>query len=211
MNYQLELEKIIEDNAARGIKPRLLLHCCCAPCASHCLEVLAEGFDITCFFYNPNITDKEEYTKRLDELKRYVSCGIKAGYEVIDGGFAPDSFYSFAVTMANEQEGGARCFKCYALRLEETKKIAEELGFDYFATTLTVSPHKRADKLNEIGFSLGGKVKYLPSDFKKKGGYARSIQLSKEHGLYRQNYCGCEFSKKQALARTETLNEVSNA
>lgn len=208
MNYHDELVRIIEENELKGAKPKLLLHCCCAPCASYCLEFLTGKFDITCFFYNPNITSKEEYDKRLNELKKYVSCGIKAGYEVIDGGFAPEEFYSFAVEMSGEREGGARCFKCYELRLEKTARVAEALGFDYFATTLTVSPHKRADKLNEIGFAVQGGAGYLPSDFKKKGGYARSIQLSKEHGLYRQNYCGCEFSKKEAEERTDNGNEV---
>ena len=200
LNYHEMLEEEIAKNEKAGKFPRLLLHCCCAPCSSYCLEFLGGHFDITCFFYNPNITDKDEYLHRLNELKNYVSRVINGAYPVIDGGFAPEVFLSAAKGKESEREGGARCFSCYAMRLEETYNKAKEGGFDYFATTLTVSPHKRADKINEIGYALSerGGAKYLPSDFKKKGGYARSVQLSKEYGLYRQNYCGCEFSRRIA-------------
>ena len=202
-DFHVMLEDEIKKNGEAGKIPRLLLHCCCAPCSSYCLEFLNGHFDITCFFYNPNITDKDEYLHRLNELKNYVFRALNGAYPVIDGGFGPDAFYRAALGKEKEREGGERCFSCYSLRLAETYKNAVSGGYDYFGTTLTVSPHKRADKINEIGFALaeGGGVKYLPSDFKKRGGYLRSIQLSKEYGLYRQNYCGCEFSRKAAEER----------
>ena len=205
MNYHEELQNIIARNEDGGIIPRLLLHCCCAPCSSRCLEFLNGKFDITCYFFNPNITDEAEYSKRLNELKNFVSRAFYGAFPVIDGGFDPSLFYAAAKGKEGEKEGGARCFSCYALRLENTAAYAKANGFDYFGTTLTVSPHKNAEKINEIGFSLGGEVKYLPSDFKKQGGYLRSIELSKEYGLYRQNYCGCEFSKKQAVCEGRVL------
>ena len=198
MNYHEELEKIIAINEAEGRIPRLLLHCCCAPCSSRCLEFLNGKLDITCYFFNPNITDETEYLKRLNELKNFVSRAFYGAFPIIDGGFSPSVFYAAAKGMEEEKEGGARCFSCYALRLEKTAEYARENGFDYFGTTLTVSPHKNARKLNQIGFSLENGVKYLPSDFKKQGGYQRSIELSNEYGLYRQNFCGCEFSRNQA-------------
>lgn len=198
VDYHKELEKIIQKHTAEGVKPSLLLHCCCAPCASYCLTFLKDYFNITCYFYNPNITEKEEYDKRFEELKKFVSLAFYGAFEVIDGGFNPEPFLKNAKGREALAEGGERCFGCYALRLSETSKKAEEGGYDYFATTLTVSPHKRADKLNEIGCKVQGeKSKYLPSDFKKKGGYLKSIQLSTEYNLYRQNYCGCIFSKRE--------------
>lgn len=198
VNYQLSLDKIVEKHAAEGSKPRLLLHCCCAPCASYCLEYLDGKFDITCFFYNPNITDEGEYYKRLEELKRFVLCAKNGAFEVVDGGFNPTAFNKIATGREDVPEGGARCFDCYLLRLGESYSSASSGGYDYFATTLTLSPHKNAQRLNEIGFELEkqGGTKYLPSDFKKKGGYKRSIELSKEYSLYRQDYCGCEFSRR---------------
>ena len=196
-DFNKMLEEEILKNREAGKIPRLLLHCCCAPCSSYCLEFLNGNFDITCYFYNPNITDEAEYIHRLNELKNYVLRVFYGAFPVIDAGFDPESFYAAARGMENEKEGGERCFACYALRLEQTCLYALKEKFDYFATTLTVSPHKRADVINETGFSLarGKDVKYLPSDFKKKGGSARSIELSKEYGLYRQNFCGCEFSR----------------
>ena len=200
LDYQKMMDKVIAENEASGKKPSLLLHCCCAPCASYCLEYLADKFNITCYFYNPNITDKAEYDHRLEELKRFASCVKYGTFDVLDGGFNPESFYKISEGKEHLSEGGARCFDCYGLRLEATFSVAERGGYDYFATTLTVSPHKNAVKLNEIGFEVSsrGKTKYLPSDFKKKGGYSRSIALSREYGLYRQNFCGCEFSRRIA-------------
>ncbi len=208
LNYHEMLEKQIAENDAAGVKPKLLLHCCCAPCSSYCLEFLNGHFDITCYFYNPNITDADEYLHRLNELKRFVFCVYSGAFEVIDGGFDPEAFIKNAAGKEDLPEGGERCFGCYRMRLSAACDYAEAHGFDFFATTLTISPHKNAEKLNEIGFSLekGRAVKYLPGDFKKKGGYARSIQLSKEYGLYRQNYCGCEFSARAAELRDAAKN-----
>jgi predicted adenine nucleotide alpha hydrolase (AANH) superfamily ATPase len=203
LNYHEELERIIKKNAEDGVKPKLLLHCCCAPCASYCLEFLAGKFEITCFFYNPNITDKTEYDHRLAELKRFVLSAKYGTFDVIDGGFSPEAFYENARGREDLPEGGERCFGCYSLRLERTAEMASKGGYDYFATTLTVSPHKNAGKLNELGFYFEGVTgtAYLPSDFKKKGGYKRSVELSNEYGLYRQNFCGCEYSARIAEKR----------
>ena len=205
LNYHAQLEKIIEEHAKRGERPKLLLHCCCAPCASYCLEFLSGKFDITCFFYNPNITEKEEYDHRLQELKSYLKRAKCEVLEVIDGGFDGGEFYRIASGLEQAPEGGARCYLCYKLRLDKTAEVAENGGYDYFATTLTVSPHKNAAWLNALGFEAadGRAVKYLPSDFKKKGGYKRSVELSVSYGLYRQNFCGCEFSRAAAKDREE--------
>lgn len=199
-NYDKQLQEIINGNEKEGIKPKLLLHCCCAPCSSYCLESLHAYFEITCFFYNPNITDEEEYVKRYNELAKFLSSAGYGDVKLIDGGYSPDDFFKAVKGNENMPEGGKRCFSCYRLRLEKTAITAEKGGFDYFGTTLTISPHKRADVLNEQGFEIEKEVnvKYLPGDFKKRGGYLRSIELSKQYGLYRQNYCGCIFSKEQA-------------
>ena len=204
-NYQKEMEKIIE--RLSGEKKSLLLHSCCAPCSSAVLEKLQEIFEITVFFYNPNISETEEYRKRVEEQKRLIEafnrkktdCPIK----IIDGDYEPQEFYAIAKGLENCPEGGERCFKCYALRLEKTAQLAKELKFDYFTTTLTISPLKNAAKLNEIGEEMAGKYEtaFLPSDFKKKEGYKRSIELSKEYDLYRQNFCGCAFSKAESMKR----------
>lgn len=195
MNLQKELEKIIEQNKRDGLRPTLLLHACCAPCSSYCIEYLNEHFDITLFFYNPNIYPAEEYDHRVSELRRLVS---EMGLEipVLEAENDTESFYALARGRENIREGGARCFDCYRLRLEKTAALARERGFDYFTTTLSISPLKNSAKLREIGLELEEKykVKNLPSDFKKKEGYKRSIELSAKYNLYRQNYCGCEFS-----------------
>lgn len=196
MNYDLEMEKQIA-NLHEGDK--LLLHACCAPCSSAVLERLANFFEITIFYYNPNITDEDEYNKRISEIKKLISL-VHAKYKIslIEGNYEPEKFFEMAKGLEKEPERGKRCYKCYEMRLEETARIAEELGFANFCTTLTLSPHKNANWINEIGEKLNDKYKanYLYSDFKKKEGYKRSIVLSKEYGLYRQDYCGCIFSKK---------------
>lgn len=196
-NYQIELE----NELSAGAKRRLLLHACCAPCSSYVLEYLTSCFDITVYFYNPNITSREEYSKRLSELYRLVSLIPHENLiEVIDGDYEPERFLELSRGLETLPEGGARCFSCYRLRLEKTAEYyaARRGDFDYFATTLTVSPHKNAEKLNEIGFELADKysLKWLPSDFKKREGYKRSIELSRLYGLYRQDFCGCEFSRR---------------
>lgn len=194
-NLQKELEKIIEQNKKEGIRPSLLLHACCAPCSSYCIDYLNEHFEITLFFYNPNIFPAEEYTHRVNELRRLVrEMGLSI--PVLEAENDTESFYALAKGRENIREGGARCFDCYRLRLEKTARLAKEKGFDYFTTTLSISPLKNAAKLREIGLELEGEygVKNLPSDFKKKEGYKRSIELSKKYNLYRQNYCGCEYS-----------------
>ena len=179
-----------------GVTPRLLIHSCCAPCSSYCLEKLSPHFDISVFYYNPNITNSEEYFKRLEEQKTFIKKVYGKTISLISGNYNPNDFYSAVKGMEELKEGDKRCKICYYLRLEETAKTAKELGYEYFTTTLSVSPHKNAKWLNEIGEELSNKygVKYLYADFKKNGGYLRSIELSKQHNLYRQDYCGCEFS-----------------
>ena len=196
-NYQKELDLLIEKNQKEGIVPSLLLHACCAPCSSYCLEYLSRYFRITVFCYNPNIYPAEEYDHRVAEIRRLISeSEYENPVEVIEGEFNPDEFYRCVKGMEKEREGSVRCFACYELRLRKTAENAKEKGFDYFTTTLSISPLKNAEKINEIGERLAKEygVLHLPSDFKKKNGYKRSIELSKEHNLYRQNYCGCVFS-----------------
>ncbi len=194
-NYQLVLDKILENINGET----LLLHSCCAPCSSYVLEYLSNYFKITVFYYNPNISPKEEYIKRKEEQKRLIK-NLKTKYKVeyIEDNYDNDRFLEISKGLEKDIEGGNRCFKCYNLRLEKTAKLAKEKGFDYFGTTLTVSPYKNSTKLNEIGRNLQDKyeINYLFSDFKKKNGYKRSIELSKKYNLYRQNYCGCVYSKK---------------
>ena len=199
-NYQIIMDEIIEDNVKKGITPSLLLHACCAPCSSYCIEYLAKYFDITMFFYNPNISYKEEYDKRVNELIRLISEMPDAdNVKVVAGEYEPQKFYDIAKGLEDVREGGERCFKCYRLRLNETAIYARNKGFDYFTTTLSISPHKNAQVLNEIGKEISDlyNVGYLFSDFKKKNGYKRSIELSAEYNLYRQNYCGCIYSKTE--------------
>lgn len=200
VNYQKELDKVIDNLQSKNEVPKLLLHSCCAPCSSYVLEYLSNYFDITVLYYNPNIYPKEEYEKRLNEQKGLIEdMTFKYEVNIIEGTYNSDEFFEMCRGMEKIKEGGERCFKCYELRLRETLRIAEENGFDYFTTTLTISPFKNAQKLNEIGEKLtkNSKVKYLFSDFKKKEGYKRSIELSSEYNLYRQDYCGCVFSKRQ--------------
>ena len=202
VNYQKELEKVLQKNSAENRVPSLLLHACCAPCSSYCLEYLNRYFQITVFFYNPNIDDAAEYAHRKAELLRLIrKMPLEREVSVLEAPYDSSVFLQIAKGLEQEKEGGARCKRCFALRLEETAKTAAAGGFDYFTTTLTISPLKNAALLNEIGQAAAEKyqVSFLPSDFKKNNGYLRSIALSKEYGLYRQNYCGCSFSKGQSL------------
>lgn len=197
MNYQKELEKLIGHLQKEKKVPKLLLHSCCAPCSSYVLEYLSDYFEITVFYYNPNIFPESEYTKRILEQQMLIQdMKVKHPVSFIAGSYEREKFYEIARGLEHLKEGQERCFKCYELRLEEAARIANEGGFDYFTTTLSISPMKNADKLNEIGLIVEKRhgVSYLQSDFKKKNGYKRSIELSKEYGLYRQDYCGCEFS-----------------
>ena len=199
MNYDLMMQEQI-NNAKEGSK--LLLHACCGPCSSTCLERLGNFFDISILYYNPNISDKREYDKRVCEIKKFInSFKTKYPIKLIEGRYEPMEFFEIAKGLENEPERGERCYKCYNLRLEETAKVADELGFDFFATTLTLSPYKKADWLNEIGSCLDKKYNstYLYSDFKKKNGYKRSIELSYQYDMYRQDYCGCVYSKRDYL------------
>ncbi len=197
-NYQKIMEEQI--NAVEGT-PSLLLQSCCGPCSSYVLEVLAEHFNVTVLYYNPNIYPESEYYKRLDEqIKIINSMPFKNKVELMPCDYDEQEFLTAAKGFEGEKEGGARCKECFVLRLDKTAALAKENGFDYFTTTLTVSPHKNAQLLNQIGKELEEKhgVKFLFADFKKKEGYKRSIQLSKEYDLYRQEYCGCRFSLEQA-------------
>lgn len=200
INYQLALDKIIEENQKQQKVPSLLMHSCCAPCSSYCLTYLAQYFRITIFYYNPNISPETEYKKRVKEQIRLIQLlDVKYPISFVEGTYEPEKFYEMAKGLEEVKEGGIRCFACYKMRQRETAYYAKEHGFDYFTTTLSVSPHKNAQKLNEIGLWLQEEVgvAYLVSDFKKKGGYLQSIELSKKYDLYRQDYCGCEFSKRQ--------------
>lgn len=191
-------------------RQKLLLHVCCAPCSSHVLELLEKDYDITVFFYNPNITLKEEYVKRIDELKRFVAeAPFAEGVSVIEGEYEPDIFIDMARGLEDEPEKGRRCYKCYELRMRRAAEYSKAHGYDLFTTTLSISPHKNAGWLNEIGNRLADEldINYLYSDFKKKNGYTRSIQLSKEYNLYRQDYCGCIFSGLEAQKRRRERSE----
>ena len=195
IDYNAQMQNIID--GLGGNKPGLLIHACCAPCSTACLERLKDHFDITVLFYNPNVEDGE-YLKRKQEIIKFLS---QTGWaEVRDCEHGQESFYSAVKGLEHCAEGGERCTACFKLRLERTAKEAAAQGFDYFATTLTLSPLKDAKRINEIGYALAEVygVKWLPSDFKKKNGYLRSLQLSKEYSLYRQNYCGCVFSRTNA-------------
>ena len=207
MNYQLELDKLIRELQKRQTDaayhvPRLLLHSCCAPCSSYVLEYLSQYFEITVLYYNPNIFPEEEYKKRVEEQKRLIAV-LPAKYPIAfaEGRYLPEEFFAIAKGLEDVQEGGERCLKCFRLRLEETAKLAAAGTYDYYTTTLSISPLKNAQALNEIGQELANvyEVPYLPSDFKKRGGYQRSIELSHEYELYRQNFCGCVYSMQRRL------------
>ena len=200
INYQKELDKIIENNKEN--KPSLMLHSCCAPCSSYVLEYLSKYFDITVFYFNPNISPESEYIKRVNEVKRLIEempdC---EDVKFLEGRYNPNEFYDCAKGLEDAPEGGERCLKCFRLRLRETANAAAKAGSEYVCTTLTISPLKNADNLNKIGKEECEKLglKWLPSDFKKKNGYKRSIELSNEYDLFRQNYCGCVFSKRDSV------------
>jgi hypothetical protein len=186
--------------------PTLLLHSCCAPCSSYTLEYLSRYFAITVFYYNPNIYPSEEYYRRVEEQQRLIAeMDFVHPVSFVEGDYDTDRFYEIAKGLEHLPEGGERCFRCYRLRLEQAAAVAKEGGFDYFTTTLSISPHKNAGKLNEIGEALSHQygVRHLPADFKKKEGYKRSIVLSEEHDLYRQDYCGCVFSQQESRRRAE--------
>ncbi len=207
-NYQKEMEKVLQEPQQEP--KHLLLHSCCAPCSSYVLDYLSRYFRITVFYYNPNITASGEYFKRVEEQKRLIEIfNQQPGRFMIDcreGDYRPAEFLELTKGMEECPEGGERCFLCYRMRLEETAKVAAEIGADYFTTTLTISPLKNAQKLNEIGEELAAVYgsNWLPSDFKKKEGYKKSVELSTEYGLYRQDYCGCAFSKAERERQKET-------
>ena len=196
MNYQLVLDETLKN--LNGV-PKLLLHACCAPCSSYCIEYLSNYFEITIYYYNPNIDKEEEYNYRFSELERFIK-EFKTKYPVhlINAGYHKEDFIKIAKGLENEPERGARCLKCYRLRLKKSYQYAKDNNFDYITTTLTLSPHKPSMVINEIGSELEKiySVPYLYSDFKKREGYKRSIVLSHEYNLYRQDYCGCEYSKR---------------
>lgn len=211
-NYGLLLEKELAAIEKDGRKPKLLMQSCCAPCSSYVLEYIAKYFDLTLFFYNPNIFPETEFTVRLNELSRFID---EAGYREIKidaPHYDSTEFFSAVRGMEEVPEGGERCRVCYELRLRRTAERASAEGYDYFCTTLSISPHKNAAWLNEIGNSLEKEynVRWLPSDFKKKNGYKRSIELSREYRLYRQDYCGCIYSKLEAERRNNFSNESSD-
>ena len=194
-NYGNEMKKVIE--GFKGEKKTLLLHSCCGPCSTAVIEKLFPFFDITVFYFNPNVTESEEYNLRLSEQKRFLKEAYGEKFPIIDGRYKSREFFAVAEGLEKEPEGGKRCEICFKLRLEETAKVAKEGGFDYFCSTLTVSPHKNAKLINEIGEYFGEKygAKYLANDFKKENGFKRSVEISNEHELYRQRYCGCIYSK----------------
>lgn len=197
INYQKELDKIIDN--LNGEVPKLFLHSCCAPCSSYTLEYLSNYFDITVYYFNPNISPKAEFDKRFTEQKRLIEeLPAKHPIKLVLGEYDYNDFLEIAKGYEDVPEGGERCFRCYRMRLESTAKLAKEQGFDFFCTTLSISPLKNSQKINEIGYEVAEKygIKWLPSDFKKKEGYKRSIELSREYQLYRQNFCGCVFSKE---------------
>jgi len=199
-NYHLKMLEMINTYCTEEKVPKLLLHSCCAPCSSYCLELLSEFFEVTVFYYNPNIYPPEEYHMRVDEQERFIR-EFPAKHEIsfVEGNYETEKFYEMAKGMEHLPEGKERCFACYELRLRESAEYAKKHGFDFFTTTLSISPLKNADKLNALGEKLGNEyeISYLFSDFKKQNGYKRSTEISKEYNMYRQYYCGCVYSKKQ--------------
>ena len=227
INYQKELDKIIESLQKEGRRPSLLLHSCCAPCSSYCLEYLSQYFDITVYYYNPNITEEEEYRLRVAEQQRLIA--EFSGVKFEEGPYDPKSFFEIAKGLEMVPEGGERCFRCYELRLRQAVEAARTGGYDYVTTTLTISPLKNSKKLNEIGQELTGRkqdeqpvaivdtddesqyrssLSWLPSDFKKKNGYKRSVELSAQYDLYRQDYCGCIYSREESERRKQVQKDV---
>ena len=195
MNYQLELDKIINEIEAKkaSLPPKLLIHSCCAPCSSYVLEYLSNYFALTIYYYNPNIYPEDEYIRRAKEQEQLIqSMSLKHLVLFVEGEYEPKKYYELVKGHENDSEGGDRCFLCYGMRLREAARRAKEGGYEFFTTTLTISPHKNANKLNEIGEEMAKLygVSFLPSDFKKRNGYKRSIELSREYNLYRQDYCG---------------------
>lgn len=208
MNYQKDLDNIIEKLDANQPRPKLLIHSCCAPCSSYVLEYLSNYFNIMIFYYNPNIYPEDEYIRRVEEQQSLIKAmPLPKAVSFTQGKYQPQDYYKAVKGLEAEPEGGERCYVCYELRLREAAIWAKEGSFDYFTTTLSISPHKNAQKLNEIGEMLAKEygVTYLPSDFKKRNGYKRSIELSREYNLYRQDYCGCIYSmrKQEILASME--------
>ena len=205
-NYQKELDKITDALEKNGEVPRLLLHSCCAPCSSYVLEYLSAYFEITVYYYNPNIFPPEEYEKRAAEQREFADrLDVLHKISFLEGDYDTDLFYAETRGLEKEPEGGERCSRCFELRLRETAKRAREDGFDYFTTTLSISPHKNAEQLNEIGKKISEEtgIAYLYSDFKKKNGFKRSVELTAQYGMYRQDYCGCVYSK---MEREKSLN-----
>ncbi|MBP3261547.1 epoxyqueuosine reductase QueH [Pseudobutyrivibrio sp.] len=197
INYQKELDKLIAKFTEEGRMPSLLLHSCCAPCSSYCIEYLSQYFHVTVFYYNPNIYPDDEYYHRVKEQQRFINeFPTKYPVDFIEGDYDKSSFYDIAKGLEKEPEKGKRCHKCYDLRLRRTATVAKEKMFDFFSTTLTISPMKDSQVLNEIGEAIGKElgVNWLYSDFKKKEGYKRSTEISKEYDMYRQDYCGCVYS-----------------
>ena len=200
MNYQKKMEDIIKEIQKNNLVPTILLHSCCAPCSSHVIDVLSKNFNITILYYNPNIEPYEEYLKRKEEEIRFIKEYNNTNrLDIIDCDYDNEKYHELVKGLEDCKEGGNRCFKCYRMRLEYTAIKAKALNYDYFGTTLTVSPYKNSQKLNEIGEELEKKynIKYLYSDFKKNNGYKHSIEMSKEYNLYRQNYCGCIYSQRK--------------
>lgn len=201
-NYQKELDKLLETIGKEASAPTLFLHSCCAPCSSYCLEYLSRYFRITVFYYNPNIFPDTEYEDRVQEQERLIremnEAGVNHPISLVKGTYRPEEFYQAVKGLEQEPEGGARCTECFKLRLRESARLAKEGGYDYFTTTLTISPLKDAERLNRIGEEAGAEygVRFLNSDFKKRNGYKRSTELSREHDLYRQDYCGCVYSRR---------------
>ena len=214
INYQKVMEELIRDNCSETVVPRLLLHSCCAPCSSYCISCLAEYFHVTVFYYNPNIYPPEEYRMRAAEQKRFVEqYPTKYPVSYIEAPYESDRFYEMARGMEDIPEGGERCFACYEMRLKKSAEYASLHGFDFFTTTLSISPLKNAQKLNEIGAKLAEQfhVQYLYSDFKKKEGYKKSTEISKEYQMYRQYYCGCVFSKRDRDRQIAADHDTNHA
>ena len=197
MNYQKKLEEILHTIDTND-KPKLLLHACCGPCSSYTVEYLSKYFDITIYYYNPNTYPEQEYKRRLEELNKFINS-FNSDIKVIEENYIPNEFYKSIKGLEKLGEKSKRCYECYKLRLDKSAKYAKEKEYDYFTTTLSISPYKNAEWINEIGIELENKynIKYLFSDFKKKNGYKRSLELSKEYKLYRQEYCGCVYSKQE--------------